>query len=220
MAASLRARSGRLRSGVLFVVLASLSACATPARPADSSAAIPTGTAPASAGAVVATAACVPAADVVLAADRADRAMRDIATSASIGAAHASADLLERLIRDLLPRDTDGPADGPLASLIQRTGPAASELDQVALGGLQAWTRPGDRFDQWRAVVAAWRPDRNTMPELPSHLLRALGWATLVGRTDDLGTARGLAGIHGVIHTGLVLAAARALAAQPLSACP
>lgn len=211
-AAPSRDRRARLRSGVLLVVLASLTACAAPAPP--------TGFAPASAGLVVATAACVPAAEVVLAADRADRAMRDIATSTSIGAAHASADVLDRLIRELLPRDTDGPADGPLASLIQRTGPAGSELEQVALGNLLAWTRPRDRFDQWRAVVAAWRPDRNTMPELPSHLLRALGWATLVRRADDLGTAHDLAGIHGVIHTGLVLGAARALAAQPLSVCP
>lgn len=146
--------------------------------------------------------------------------MREIAAAGSVGDARATAMRLAELLRQLLPSDGDGPPDGLVAALIVRTGVAAAELDSVALGGLATWSRPRERYDQWRDVLAAWRPDRNTMPQLPSHLLRSLGWATLVARSDDLGTARGLAAAHGVIHTGLVLDAARTVAARAQTACP
>ena len=163
---------------------------------------------------------CVSAPAIVASAERADQAMREIATTNSIGDAHAAAARLAELLRQLLPSDTDGPPDGPIAALITRSGAAAAELDTVALGGLATWSRPRERYDQWRAVLAAWRPDRNTMPQLPSHLLRALGWVTLVARSDDLGAARGLASAHGVIHTGLVLDAAQTVATRAQAACP
>lgn len=163
---------------------------------------------------------CVSAAAIVASAERADQAMREIATTSPIDDAHATSARLAEILRQLLPSDTDGPPDGPIAALITGSGAAAAELDSVALGGLATWSRPRERYDQWRAVLAAWRPDRNTMPQLPSHLLRALGWATLVARSDDLSAARGLASAHGVIHTGLVLDATRTVAARAQAACP
>ncbi|GAC1695725.1 MAG: hypothetical protein NVS9B6_01800 [Candidatus Limnocylindrales bacterium] len=145
--------------------------------------------------------------------------MREIAGSDSLATAHAAAERLAGALRTLLPSENDGPPDGLVIAVVKRAGPAAEELDRDALGGLASWARPRERYDQWRAVLAAWRPDRNTMPELPSHLLRALGWASLVLRSDDLNTARALASVHGVIHTGLVLTAARAAADRPAASC-
>lgn len=162
---------------------------------------------------------CVSAAEVVRSAEAADRAMREIASSGSLADAHAAAERLAAALRELLPADNDGPPDGIVVALVKRAGPAAGELDRDALGGLATWARPRERYDQWRAVLAAWRPDRNTMPELPSHLLRTLGWASLVLRSDDLTTARALASVHGIIHTGLVLADARTAAGRPPTTC-
>lgn len=210
---------------MFLILLATLGSCAPPSAPVavpsrrtDPSAAI---TVPrATTTAPVTVPPCVPPAAIVAVAEQADRAMREIATAGSIGDAHAAAARLAELLRQLLPADTDGPPDGLVAALVTRTGAAAAELDSVALGGLATWSRPRDRYRQWRAVLAAWRPDRNTMPQLPSHLLRSLGWAALVARSDDLGIARGLASDHGVIHTGLVLDAARTVAAHAQTACP
>jgi len=211
-------------SVVFLILLATLGSCAPPSAPVavpsrgtDPSAAITGPLATTTATAVVPP--CVPSAAIVAAAERADRAMREIATAGSIGDAHAAAARLTELLRQLLPDDTDGPPDGLVVALVARSAAAAAELDGVALGGLATWSRPRERYDQWRAVLAAWRPDRNTMPQLPSHLLRALGWATLVARSYDLGAARGLASAHGVIHTGLVLDAARTVATRASAEC-
>lgn len=215
---------------VVALALATFGSCASPAADVaitsprtDPPAAIaPTPlvtTAAAASPAPTATPQCVPPAAIVAVAEQADRAMREIATAGSLGDAHAAAARLAELLRRLLPADTDGPPDGLVAALVARTGAAAADLDSVALGGLATWSRPRERYGQWRDVLAAWRPDRNTMPQLPSHLLRSLGWATLVARSDDLGTARGLAAAHGVIHTGLVLDAARTVAVRAQTAC-
>lgn len=219
----------RRLSIVMCLAIATLGSCAVPSspagtplppRPEPSPAVVPAWLATAApSDASVSAQRCTSAAAIVVSAERADRAMRDISTAGSIDDAHVAAALLTAVLRTLLPSDTDGPPDGPVAALITRSGAAAAELDAVALGGIGTWSWPRERYDEWRAAVAAWRPDRNTMPQLPSHLLRSLGWAALSTASDDLGAVRGLAAVHGVVHTGLVLDAARTVASRPQTAC-
>jgi len=202
-------RVGRRMSLAVCLAVATVSSCtlppsaaATPSSPrSEPSVAEATQSPPAATALPTTVPACLSASAIAALAETADATMRESGASGSIDGAHAAAAPLATLLRQLLPGDTEGPPDGPLAALITRSGTSAAELDSVALGGLTSWTRPRDRYDQWREVLAAWRPDRNTMPELPSHLLRALGWATLIARSDDLVAARGLAAIHGTIHT-------------------
>lgn len=206
---------------IAIAVWLSTAACAAPPAP-GSPAAAPTATqglpvAPASQPAATP---CVSAVAVVALAEQADAAMREIGTATTLGQAHAAAARAANALRQLLPSDADGPPDGAVAALVARSGAAAADLDETALGGLVTWSSPRTRYDEWRAVLAEWRPDRNTMPRLPSHLLRALGWATLVSQSQDVASARDLAGTHGVIHTRLVLDAARAAVARPRTACP
>ena len=150
---------------------------------------------------------------------RADAAMRLIAIAPTIDAAHAAAAELTAALSAVLPADGAALPAGPLVMMVREGGDVTRELDDVAFGGLATWTTPPERYDEWRAVLLGWRPDRNTMPRLGSHLLRALGWATLVSRSDDLAAAQSLANVHGLVHTGLVLDAARKAAGRLGAAC-
>ncbi|MEP7003368.1 MAG: hypothetical protein ABI888_02415 [Chloroflexota bacterium] len=151
---------------------------------------------------------------------RADEAMRLIAFAPTIDAAHAAAADLTAALSAVLPADGAALPAGPLALMVREGGDVTRELDDVAFGGLATWTTPSERYDEWRAVLLGWRPDRNTMPQLGSHLLRALGWATLVSRSNDLAAAHSLASVHGLVHTGLVLDAAQTAARRLGVACP
>jgi hypothetical protein len=48
-------------------------------------------------------------------------------------------------------------------------------------------------------VYDAWTPTDNTMPTLPSHPQRVVGWATLTLATDSLDVAHEYAG-HAQLH--------------------
>ena len=82
----------------------------------------------------------------------------------------------------------------------------ASDLDgrcvqRDVLGG--SWAAPRARWSRLSARIAAWRPDNNTFPELPSHAQRVVGWATLTLRSRSLEDAIGYAG-HATGHARVV----------------
>lgn len=65
------------------------------------------------------------------------------------------------------------------------------------LGG--SWDDPRSRWRTMTDAIDAWRPDDNTMPTLPSHPMRIVGWATFTLASDSLDEARTYAG-HAAIH--------------------
>ncbi len=94
----------------------------------------------------------------------------------------------------ILPGVDGDPAGFALAAA-EAGGPGCITRD--ILGG--SWEDPAARWAELDEVVAAWRPDRNTMPRLASHAQRIVGWALLTFATDDLGEAQTFAG-HARIH--------------------
>jgi hypothetical protein len=70
------------------------------------------------------------------------------------------------------------------------------------LGG--AWDDPAGRWDTMLAVIDAWTPANNTMPTLPSHPMRIVGWASLTLATDSLDEAHEYAG-HAQLHVNVSL---------------
>ena len=62
-----------------------------------------------------------------------------------------------------------------------------------------SWDDPEARWAELDTVLAAWSEDDNTMPQLASHPMRIVGWATLALDTEDLEAAieyAGHAGLH------------------------
>jgi hypothetical protein len=51
-------------------------------------------------------------------------------------------------------------------------------------------------------AIDAWRPDNNTMPTLPSHPMRVVGWATFALDSDSLDEAHEYAG-HAKLHVDI-----------------
>lgn len=72
------------------------------------------------------------------------------------------------------------------------------------LGG--TWTDPGAEWDAMLAAIDAWRPENNTMPTLPSHPMRVVGWATFTLDSDSLDEAHEYAG-HAKLHVDISLRA-------------
>ncbi len=70
-------------------------------------------------------------------------------------------------------------------------------VERDVLGG--PWDDPAERWDIMLTAIDEWRPDDNTMPSLPSHPMRVVGWATLTLETDDLDEAHEYAG-HAQLH--------------------
>jgi len=60
-------------------------------------------------------------------------------------------------------------------------------------------TDPAAAWAQLDDVLAAWTPSSNTMPQLASHPMRLVGWATLALRADSLDDAHEFAG-HAALH--------------------
>lgn len=73
-------------------------------------------------------------------------------------------------------------------------------VERDVLGG--SWDDPQARWDEALAVYGAWSPSDNTMPQLASHPMRVVGWATLTLETDSLDTAREHAG-HAQLHVDI-----------------
>jgi len=80
---------------------------------------------------------------------------------------------------------------------IAQSEPTNSCVQADVLGG--SWEDPADRWATAQAVYDAWTPSDNTMPSLPSHPQRIVGWATLTLATDSLDEALEYAG-HAQIH--------------------
>jgi len=72
------------------------------------------------------------------------------------------------------------------------------------LGG--SWDQPAERWNTMLTAIDEWRPNRNTMPSLPSHPMRIVGWATFTLASDSLDEAHEYAG-HAQLHVNVSLAA-------------
>jgi len=103
-----------------------------------------------------------------------------------------------------------GEADeGLLPGRLGEAGLAQSEpisacVGADVLGG--SWEDPAARWATAQDVYDAWTPSNNTMPSLPSHPQRIVGWATLTLATDSLDEAHEYAG-HAKIHVDVSRAA-------------
>ena len=105
-------------------------------------------------------------------------------------------------------RNGDGVVDGEsdrglltgvsgLDGLIVETIGDASCVEQDVLGG--SWDDPASRWAQLDDVLSRWDESNNTMPELASHPMRVVGWATLTLQGGDLDLAHEYAG-HAQLH--------------------
>ncbi len=72
------------------------------------------------------------------------------------------------------------------------------------LGG--AWDDPVERWQIMLTAIDEWRPDANTMPSLPSHPMRVVGWATFTLEAESIEEAREYAG-HAALHVDISRAA-------------
>lgn len=70
------------------------------------------------------------------------------------------------------------------------------------LGG--SWDDPAERWATMQSAIDAWTPDNNTMPSLPSHPMRIVGWATFTLATDSLDEAHEYGG-HAQLHVNASL---------------
>lgn len=82
--------------------------------------------------------------------------------------------------------------------------PATECVERDVLGG--SWADPRARWDEVRRRIAAWAPDNNTFPGLPSHPQRVVGWASLTLASTDLDQAKEYAG-HAALHVRISQAA-------------
>lgn len=138
--------------------------------------------------------------------------------AATLDAAHRAAEAAANLVvgpggPDFGDRDADGSVggDSDFGVLMGLDGepvgladPLASNecVDADVLGG--SWDDPGARWAELDSVIAAWSEDDNTMPQLASHPMRIVGWATLALGTDDLDAAIEYAG-HARLHVDVSL---------------
>ncbi|GAA3643724.1 hypothetical protein GCM10022200_29600 [Microbacterium awajiense] len=77
-------------------------------------------------------------------------------------------------------------------------------VERDVLGG--SWDDPQRRWDVFADTLAAWSPGNNTMPTLPSHPQRVVGWATLTLESGSLDEAHEYAG-HARLHVDISRAA-------------
>lgn len=112
-------------------------------------------------------------------------------------------------------RDGDGKLDGASSDgLLPGLGGSPPGLaiwaesntcvERDVLGG--SWDDPDARWQTMIDAIEAWEPGNNTMPTLPSHPMRVVGWATFTIGTDSLELAHEFAG-HARLHSGLSLKA-------------
>lgn len=70
------------------------------------------------------------------------------------------------------------------------------------LGG--AWDDPAERWATMQSTIDAWAPGNNTMPNLASHPMRIVGWASLTLASSSLDEAHEYAG-HAQTHIDVSL---------------
>jgi len=92
---------------------------------------------------------------------------------------------------------------------LAQSEPVNSCVESDVLGG--SWEDPAARWATAQDVYDAWTPSNNTMPSLPSHPQRIVGWATLTLATDSLDEAHEYAG-HAKIHVDVTRDAIEACA--------
>lgn len=144
-----------------------------------------------------------------------DEAVATWATAATVEEAHAAAERARnKVVGDDNPRygdaDRDGTIDGATTvgllpgidgrpGLASRAANACMEAD--VLGG--SWDDAGERWAILDRAIAAYRPDNNLFPSLPSHAQRVVGWATLALAADDLDEIHEFAG-HAGLHSRVI----------------
>ena len=77
-------------------------------------------------------------------------------------------------------------------------------VERDILGG--DWSDPDAEWQAMIDAIDAWEPGNNTMPSLPSHPMRVVGWATFTLDTDSLELAEEYA-FHAGIHVDISLRA-------------
>jgi hypothetical protein len=134
----------------------------------------------------------------------------------SIAAAHAAAEMVLNLVvgpngPGYGDRDSDLVVNGATdVGLLPGLDGAPSGLAEPlranecvtrdVLGG--TWSDPSAEWAAMLAAVDQWRPDNNTMPTLPSHPMRVVGWATFTLDSDSLDDAHEYAG-HANLHVNI-----------------
>jgi hypothetical protein len=134
----------------------------------------------------------------------------------SIAAAHAAAETALNLVvgpngPGYGDRDGDGVVNGAtdvglLPGLDGTPGGLATPLGandcvtRDVLGG--TWGDPSAEWETMLVAVDQWRPDNNTMPTLPSHPMRVVGWATFTLDSESLANAQEYAG-HANLHVNI-----------------
>jgi hypothetical protein len=86
--------------------------------------------------------------------------------------------------------------DGTPAGLASSLGSNPC-IERDVLGG--DWTDPEQQWATMSAAIEAWSPANNTMPSLPSHPMRIVGWATFTLESDSLDLAHEYAS-HARLH--------------------
>ncbi len=150
--------------------------------------------------------------------DAIDAAVGDWRDSTTIEEAHAAAEEARNLVvgpDNPLYGDADGDGgvqgeneEGLLPGL---TAEGLAQLSSVSscaeadvLGG--SWSDRPARWATAQDAYDAWTPSNNTMPTLPSHPQRIVGWATFTLATDSLDDAHEYAG-HARLHVDVSRAA-------------
>lgn len=72
--------------------------------------------------------------------------------------------------------------------------PLRAAIDGTVIGSVSGWRTPSDRYDAIDRAVAEYRPDNDTVSGLPGESERALAWALLVLKTDNVTDAHAIAG--------------------------
>ena len=89
--------------------------------------------------------------------------------------------------------------DGTPPGLASPLAPNAC-VERDVLGG--DWSDPEQRWATMADAIEAWAPDNNTMPSLPSHPMRVVGWATFTLDSDTLDLAHEYAS-HAGLHVSV-----------------
>lgn len=192
----MRGDNGRVRRLVVPIVLVLLGACSGDDATTDAS-----------------------SPEVVAVSDRLaelDDAVRAWDASDDLAAARAAAEAAANLVvgpngPGYGDRDGDGEIAGAseqglLPGLDGTPAGVASPLadDECVARDVLAGTTsdPAAAWMQMADVIAAWTPQSNTMPQLASHPMRVVGWATLTLATDSLDDAHEYAG-HAALHVAV-----------------
>ena len=142
-----------------------------------------------------------------------DEAVASWGTAASLEEAQAAAETAANLVvgpggPGYGDRDGDGTVGGEASAGLlpgldgTPPGLAAALVDNSCvvrdvLGG--TWDDPAAEWQRMLTAIEQWRPGNNTMPTLPSHPMRIVGWATFTLATSSLDRAHEYAG-HAKLH--------------------